>query len=158
MTGALDFQLDLIDRKATKENVEKALEQYRIFLLTEELDQLPKVTQDFSFVPPSHTNKFYSSTESVAIKNVDYEIKRREYIKKVSKAVNRLGYKERSIIISRYMTSDDVYDYQVYNDLHISERTYHRYKSKAFYKLAFVLRIEVYKDSEAIESATNKII
>ena len=72
----LDFQLDQINRvetKQTKKNVEKALEKYRIMLLTQELDRLPKVTQDFSIVPPAKTNKFYSSTEDAAVANADYE-------------------------------------------------------------------------------------
>jgi ArpU family phage transcriptional regulator len=114
-------------------------------LLTLRLDQLPRVTQHYSLVPPSNTNKFHSSTEERDISNSDYERKRSEYIKRVAMAVNRLGYWERAILIRRYMTEDDVYDYEVYNDLGMSERKYYRIKSRAFYKLAFALRIEVYK-------------
>lgn len=141
----LDFQLDQINRVETKKNVERALEKYRIMLLTQELDRLPRVTQDFSIVPPAKTNKFYSSTEDAAVANADYERERSEYIRRISMAVNRLGYKERAILIDRYMTEDDVYDYEVYNNMNLSERTYHRIKSRAIYKLAFALRLEVYK-------------
>ena len=63
-------------------------------------------------------------------------------------AVNRLGYWERAIIIQRYMLQDDVFDYQVYNDLNFSERKYYRLKEKAFLKLALSLRIEVYKEGD----------
>lgn len=148
--GQLDFQLAAINREETKQKVEEALEKYRIMLLTQELDKLPKVTQNFSLVPPTNTNQFHSSTEDAAIANADYEKERSEYIRKVSMAVNRLGYKERAILIRRYMTDDDLYDYQVYNELHMSERTYHRHKSKAFYKLAFALRLEVYEEHEEV--------
>ncbi|KIV71322.1 Phage-related protein [Bacillus mycoides] len=36
----------------------------------------------------------------------------------------------------------------VYNDIGMSERTYRRNKSNAFYKLAFALRLEVYETEE----------
>ncbi|WP_226619855.1 ArpU family phage packaging/lysis transcriptional regulator [Cytobacillus firmus] len=146
MKEQIEFQLAAIDREETKKRVEGALEKYRIMLLSQDMNQLPTVTQNFSLVPPSNTNKFHSSTEDAAIQNVDYEKERSEYIKRISLAVNRLGYKERAILIRRYMTEEDLYDYQVYNDLHMSERTYHRHKSKAFYKLAFALKLEVYED------------
>jgi len=152
MGNNFEFQLSMIDREATKRQVEEALDKYRVFLLTQELDRLPKVTQDFSLVPPSNNNQFHSSTEDAAIENADYERYRGNYIKKISMAVNRLGYKERAILIRRYMTEDDIFDYQVYNELHMSERTYHRYKSKAFYKLAFALGLEVYVE-EAVTGA-----
>jgi ArpU family phage transcriptional regulator len=153
MEKQLEFILCEIDRDATKRAVEAALEKYRFFLLTQSLDKLPKVTQQYSFVTPSNTNKFHSSTEESAISNADYERERSEYIKRVAMAVNRLGYWERAILIRRYMTEDDVYDYEVYNDLGMSERKYYRIKSRAFYKLAFALKIEVYKEeSEVISS------
>jgi len=132
--------------------VECALEKYRIMLLTQQLNQLPRVTQSFTLIPPSNTNQFHSTTESTAIANASYEKERADYIRKITFAVNRLGYKERSIIIKRYMTEEEVYDYEVYNELNMSERTYHRYKSKAFYKLAFALGLEVYEQVEVEEA------
>lgn len=148
MEKQLEFILCEIDRDATKKAVEEALEKYRIFLLTQSLDKLPKVTQQYSLVPPSNTNKFHSSTEEMAISNADYEQERSEYIKRVVMAVNRLGYWERAILIRRYMTEDDVFDYEIYNDLGMSERKYYRIKSRAFYKLAFALKLEIYKKEE----------
>jgi ArpU family phage transcriptional regulator len=138
-----------------KKAVEAALEKYRVFLLTQSLDKLPKVTQQYSLVRPSNTNKFHSSTEEMAISNADYERERSEYIKRIVTAVNRLGYWERAIIIKGYMTEDeDVFDYELYNNLDMSERKYYRIKSCAFYKLAFAFKIEVYKkeESEVISS------
>jgi ArpU family phage transcriptional regulator len=141
----MDKPLDEIDRKATKKAVEAALEKYRMFLFTLSLDQLPRVTQQYSLVPPSNTNKFHSSTEEMAIRSADYERERDEYVKRVTAAINRLSKWERAIIIRRYISEDDMYDYEIYNDLGMSERKYYRIKSRAFYKLAFALRIEVYK-------------
>jgi ArpU family phage transcriptional regulator len=149
MEKQLEFILCEIDRDATKKAVEAALEKYRIFLLTLRLDQMPKVTQQYSLdVLPSNTNKFHSSTEQIAISNADYERERSEHIKRIVMAVNRLSYWERAILIRRYMTEDDVFDYEIYNDLGMSERKYYRIKSRAFYKLAFALKIEKYKTEE----------
>jgi len=38
-----------------------------------------------------------------------------------------------------------MYDYELYNEMGMSESKYYRLKARTFYKLAFILRIEVYK-------------
>lgn len=143
-----DLPLEEIDRKATKDRVESELERYRQYLLTEELDKLPKVTANYSLIAPTNTNRFHSSTEDTAIDNVDYQIKRRKFMYRVVRAVNRLSYKERAIIILRYMNNEQMFDYEVYNQLHMAERTYHRYKSKALYNLALALNVVEFKEKE----------
>ncbi|KSU89823.1 ArpU family phage packaging/lysis transcriptional regulator [Priestia flexa] len=144
----MDTLLPEIDVKATKRVVEAALEKYRVLLLTQNEEELPKVTATYSLVPPSNTNAFHSSTEDIAIRNISHEQARSKYLKRMVMAVNRLGYWERAILIQRYMLQDDVFDYQVYNDLNFSERKYYRLKEKAFIKLALSLRIEVYKEGD----------
>lgn len=133
-----------IDRERTKEAVEKALEKYRIFSISVPEEHLPKVTASYTLTPPANTNAFHSPTEDAVIKNVDYHIEREKYIKQIQKAVNRLAFQERALIIKRYMSDEDVFDYTIYNELHISERKYYRIKSRAFYKLAFAMKLEVY--------------
>ena len=135
-----------IDRDATKKNVDSALEKYQIMLLMDPEEYEPKITASFRLAPPSPTNEFHSTTEDVAIQRIDVTEKRRNYITKIRTAVNRLSYQERLIIINRYLKSDDVFDYEVYNELGFSESKYYRIKSDAFYKLAFMLRIVVYKE------------
>ncbi len=137
-----------INREETKLAVENALERYRIYMLTQPEDLQPKTTQQFSFIPLSNTNAFHSSTEQAAVQNVDREIERRNYIKKIQNAINRLGYLERAILILRYMDREEKYDYEVYNQLGMSERKYYRVKGTLFYNFAFALRIEVYKEED----------
>ncbi|MED3469225.1 ArpU family phage packaging/lysis transcriptional regulator, partial [Bacillus thuringiensis] len=55
------------------------------------------------------------------------------------------GKNQRDIIVKRYLEDEDVCDYMVYNEIGMSERTYRRVKVRAFYKLAFALRLEVYE-------------
>lgn len=135
-----------IDRDETKKNIEAALEKYQIMLLMDPEEYEPKITASFRLAPSSPTNEFYSTTEDVAVQRIDVEEKRRKYINRIRKAVNRLAYQERMIIINRYLKSDDVFDYEVYNELGFSESKYYRIKSDAFYKLAFMLRSVVYKE------------
>ncbi|PAD70870.1 ArpU family transcriptional regulator [Bacillus sp. 7586-K] len=137
-----------INRDETKKAVEAALEKYRIFKFSVPEEELPKLTQTFSFLPPSQTNQNHSQTESIAIKNADYERTSKQFITKVQRAVNRLSYLERAIIIKRYMEDEDTFDYNVYLDLHMSERKYYRVKGKALLRLAVALRIEVYEEQE----------
>jgi ArpU family phage transcriptional regulator len=145
----LAFKLPEIDRKETELNIERAVEKYRMYLLTIPVESLPKVTATYSLVPPSASNGFHSSTEDIAIKMVDDEKERDEYIEWFRKGVNRLSSRERQAFILRYLGDEELFDYEVYNQLGMSESFYHRkFKPGMFYKLAFALRIVVYKKRE----------
>lgn len=146
----MSFNLPEINRKETRDKVEAALEKYKIMLLMDPQDHEPKITASFNIAAAAPTNEFHSTTESIAVKRMDDERRRKQYINRIKNAVNRLNYNERSIIVKRYLDEDDIYDYEVYNELGFSERKYYRIKARAFYKLAFILRMEVYKeDGEA---------
>lgn len=143
----ISFDLPEINRKETRDRVEAALEKYKIMLLMDPEELEPKITSTFHLVKSS-TNEKHSKTEDTAIKKINIEMDRENYIKKIIKAVNRLSFLERKIIIKRYLTDEDVYDYEVYNELGLSESKFYRIKSDAFYKLAFLLNIVVYKEGE----------
>lgn len=147
----LNFDLPEIDRDATKKVVESTLEKYRLYSLQISLDKLPSVTAKYTLVPPSPSLPS-SSTETVALANVDYERERAKFIEVMLRAVNRLSNEERKLIILRYLEETEEFDYQVYAKLNISERQYYRLKARAFYKLAFALKIEVYKEKEVSAS------
>ncbi|MBM7606008.1 ArpU family phage transcriptional regulator [Metabacillus crassostreae] len=144
----MDRLLPEINREETKKAVEAVLEKYRIFKLHVPEEQLPRLTQSFSFLPPSQTNQNHSQTEDIAIKKVDHERYSKDFLRKVQRAVNRLGHLERAILVKRYMEDEEVFDYNVYSDLHLSERKYYRVKGKAFVRLAVALKIEVYEEHE----------
>jgi ArpU family phage transcriptional regulator len=142
----LTFMLPEIDREKTKAAVESALEKYRFYLLMVPEDKLPKVTATYSLVPPSFSNEFHSSTEQAAIDRIELDLARNRHIEWVLRGVNRLSKLEREIIYKRYLEDEEVFDYEIYNEIGMSERRYYRLKARIFYKLAFILRIEVYKD------------
>ncbi|MGO5677164.1 ArpU family phage packaging/lysis transcriptional regulator [Bacillus subtilis] len=136
----LTLNIPQIDEEATKLKAEKLLDQYRLYLLQVPDDFLPKVTPTYSIVPPSITNEFHSSTEDAALKRLDWEIQRDKFLKRIQRAVNRLSQKERQIIVMLYMKPEEMYDYEVYAEIGMSQRSYYRVKAKALYRLAFALR------------------
>ncbi|MGY3717167.1 ArpU family phage packaging/lysis transcriptional regulator [Sutcliffiella cohnii] len=140
------FKLPEINTEETKKKVEEKLEDYRLALMMEPIENHPKVTQTFSFLPPSTNREYKSSTEEMAIKKVDMEIARQKLLKEVQQATNRLPFRERALIVLRYMQQEEKFDYEVYDELGLSQRSYYRLKARAFYNLAFILRIEVYKE------------
>lgn len=142
----LTFTLPKIDREETKKVVEGILEKYRLFLLQVPETKIPKVTATYSLVPPHFGNEFHSSTESAAIEKVDYERERDDFLKMVQQAVNRLSFKERQIIIERYMRFEEKYDYEIYNELGMSETSYYRERGRAFYKLAFAMKLKIFEE------------
>jgi ArpU family phage transcriptional regulator len=153
MARQISFELPEIDRKLTREEVEKHLEMYRVLLITQPEEKLPMITQQYSLTPRSITNAFSSSTESSAIENVDRELFIQDYIKRTNKAINRLPRQERAIIIKNYCETEHKYNYEIYNELGMSERHYNRIKGRAFYNLALILRLEVYIEDGLVKSS-----
>jgi len=141
--GQLTFPWE-IDREATRQAVEERLESARIYKQLGFVRRETKVTASYEIREGGATNTVSKAAENTAIYNVDTEARMKEQQEQVDRAVSRLGRTERRIIEMRYMEDDEIYDYHVFNDLHMSERKYYRIKSSAIYKLAFALRLEVY--------------
>lgn len=143
----LQFELPELDRRETQRAVEDALEKARIFRQIGFEPREQKITQSYTKREHSgSTNVINKPVEDIAIHNVDVPEQRRKHVERVEWAVKRLGSKERQLIIGRYLEDDYVTDYEVYNNtLHISESSYYRIKWRAFYKLAFALKLEVVK-------------
>lgn len=142
------FNLPKINEKATRKEVERSLEEYRKFMLTLPGDFLPSITQSFSLVPPSHMNKFNSTTENAAIERVEFEITRNKFMSKIHEAVNSLKEDERFIIIKRFMLEEIGYDPDIWMELGVGKTKYYQIKGEAMLRLAFTLKIEVYRKSE----------
>ncbi|MEH7458503.1 ArpU family phage packaging/lysis transcriptional regulator [Bacillus sp. JJ1127] len=156
MTKQLSF-LPKIDRAATQEKLEGVLESVRIYRQFGMIRKEMKVTPSYEVREHGPTHAVGKPLEDVAIVNVQ-QSEREEWLEKMSfrigQALNRFGNgiagrNQRDIIIKRYLEDEDVCDYMVYNEMGMSERTYRRVKARAFYKLAFALRLEVYEKDEA---------
>lgn len=134
-----------INHAATMKRVKEALDLARDFV---RMGFHPKgeagTTYSYSLTPGSKTNQFVSSTERVAIKNVDIEKMRMDHVRQVLEAVDRLGKKERDLIQVRWFGDDDKTDIEAYIELDMTHATYYRLRARAFCRLAFALQLEVY--------------
>lgn len=147
------FNLPKINEKSTRKKVERKLDEYRKYLLTAPSDFLPSVNQSFSLVPPSNTNKFKSSTEDAAIERAEFEITRDKFMSTIHEAVNSLKKDERFIIIKRFMLEDLGYDPDIWMELGVGKTKYYQIKGEAMLRLAFILKIEVYRKQGEVRSA-----
>ncbi|HEK9100187.1 ArpU family transcriptional regulator [Bacillus pfraonensis] len=143
--------LPKIDRKATQARLEKILEDVRIYRQFGMIRNEMKVTASCEVRYYGPTNVVGKPAEDVALANLELS-KREERLKRLSfqidKALSRFSKNQRDIIVKRYLEDEEVFDYMVYNEIGMSERTYRRNQSNAFYKLAFALRLEVYEAEE----------
>ncbi|WP_419719466.1 ArpU family phage packaging/lysis transcriptional regulator [Bacillus toyonensis] len=155
MTKQLSF-LPKIDRTATQEKLEGILESVRIYRQFGMIRKEMKVTPSYEVREHGPTHTVGKPLEDVAIANLQ-QSEREEWLELISfridQFLNRLGNGsagriQRDIISKRYLEEEDVCDYMIYNEIGMAERTYRRWKSRAFYNLAFALRLEVYETEE----------
>ncbi|WP_431604008.1 ArpU family phage packaging/lysis transcriptional regulator [Bacillus toyonensis] len=155
MTKQLSF-LPKIDRTATQEKLEGVLESVRIYRQFGMIRKEMKVTPSYELREHGPTHAVGKPLEDVAIANIQ-QSEREEWLELISfridQFLNRLGNGsagriQRDIISKRYLEEEDVCDYMIYDEIGMAERTYRRWKSRAFYNLAFALRLEVYETEE----------
>jgi ArpU family phage transcriptional regulator len=149
----INFNLPEVNAKATRKAVELLLEKYRDLLVTLPVDCSPKITASYSLIPPSNTNELHSKTEEAAIERADFELYRNQYLNKIHAAVETLKPDERYIIVHRYMQQVRGYDPDIWLDLGIGKTMYYSLKGQAMLRLAFALKIEVYKKKNEVKSA-----
>ncbi len=143
--------LPKINRKATQARLEEVLENIRIYRQFGMIRNEMKVTASCEVRYHGPTSIVGKPAEDIALANIamsEREAKLQRLSFQIDKALSRFNKNQRDIIVKRYLEAEEVYDYMVYNDIGMSERTYRRNKSNAFYKLAFALRLEVYEAEE----------
>jgi len=131
------------DDKETWRRVEERLESARLYkqfgFIRREIKNTP------SYSPREHGNTYAISkpVEDISIYNIDREDQLQREYDEVTRAVGRLSKLQKQIIEMRYLTAEEITDINVYVELHMSERSYYYAKSKAMYRLAWALRLEV---------------
>ena len=138
--------MPVVDEKRTKREVEKAIAEYRDYLITLPVFLMPKVTPSYSLVPPSNTNAFHSSTEDAALERIEFEQERDACLKTMHEAVNSLKEIEKTIMVKKYLLHDQHgYDLEIWTELGLGKTKYYAIKGEAMLRLAFALKVEVYK-------------
>ncbi|PGN60756.1 ArpU family transcriptional regulator [Bacillus cereus] len=143
--------LPKIDRKATQLRLEQLLENVRIYRQFGMIRNEMKVTASCEIRYHGPTNIVGKPAEEIALANIamsEREVKLRRLSFQIDKVLSRFSKNQRNIIVKRYLEDEEVFDYMVYNEIGMCERTYRRNKSNAFYKLAFALRLEVYETED----------
>ncbi|WP_306007396.1 ArpU family phage packaging/lysis transcriptional regulator [Bacillus sp. MMSF_3353] len=155
MTEQLSF-LPKIDRSATQKKLEGVLEKVRLYRQFGMMREEMKVTPSYEIRYHGPTNDVGNPLEDVAMANIQ-QSEHEKWLKlmsfRIDQFLSRLGNGnagriQRDIISKRYLEEEDVCDYMIYNEIGMTERTYRRWKSRAFYNLAFALRLEVYETEE----------
>jgi ArpU family phage transcriptional regulator len=141
--------LPKINDKETKKEVEKKLYKYRDYMISLPNFLMPKVTPSYTLAPPSFSNEFHSSTEDAALERIEYERERNAYLNWIHNAVNSLKEEERQIIIKKFMLNGEIgYDREIMMDLGVGKTKYSQIKGAGMLRLAFALKVEVYKKTE----------
>ncbi|WP_242069291.1 ArpU family phage packaging/lysis transcriptional regulator [Paenibacillus dendritiformis] len=135
-----------LDENETWRKVEERLESAMLYKRFGFIRREAKVTASYSDMPRSCTNVTSDQTADLSIYNVDREERLQREYEQVMRAVGQLSDTQREIIERRYLTDEGVTDINVYVEMGMPERSYYLAKSKAMHRLAFALRLEVYKE------------
>lgn len=141
----VEFKMTDIDSKATRKKVARELQ--RLSLYWSAVRSVPSITPSYALIPGAPSG-FNSKVENAAVKNVDQEREREEFVTRMMDCINRLNDTQRQIIIMEYIESEYRFNYEIWNKIGMSESQYYKVKIQAFYRLAFMLGIEVYKGDE----------
>ncbi|CAN7301707.1 ArpU family phage packaging/lysis transcriptional regulator [Paenibacillus sp. LjRoot56] len=131
----LNIEQEQIDRRATRKRVESVLEAVRMYRA---LGDLRKVNEAISA-----RKEWFKVAERTAAYQVGSDEHLRGICDEVEQAISRLDEQEQGIIRERYLKRDKTFDFLLFHELNLSERTYHRIKARAIEKLAYMLRLEV---------------
>jgi ArpU family phage transcriptional regulator len=143
--------LPAIDEERTQENIERFLEEVRIYRQIGFVRREVKTTQGYTLRQHGPTNVTSDQTADAAIWNADTESRIKRNSENLDRAIKCLRKRQREVIEKRYLDIDaaDDYDYQLSEELLISTRTFRRIKYKALYTLAFMLDLEVLAEEAA---------
>lgn len=134
-----EHSLPELDRRKTQRAVEGVFDKYRIYrTITFEIRESGAGPYTEKTGKPVLGRRTGNSTTG----EMDEPAARKQYCDLVDSIVERLDERERLLIRERYMKSDEVFDYKVYNhifDPPVSKDTYVKIRSRAFYKLALAL-------------------
>lgn len=121
------MEVDNIDKKATKENVDELLSLYRRLARMADEEFLPKMTATYSFeIKGSGGGVSDSLGEAISRR-----IASQQEIHKITKAINKLNGYHRQLLFEKYIRRRQQTDIMIYVGLAMSESTYYRELEKA---------------------------
>ncbi|BBK28345.1 MULTISPECIES: ArpU family phage packaging/lysis transcriptional regulator [Staphylococcus] len=137
-----------VDYKKTRKQVYKLFDRYRYLVELLPLEVSPRLTQNFSFIPPS-TKQTLNGIESIVHRKIERQMLEEELEllgNRLNEALQVLNFEERRIIYNRYLKYENDTDYILYTELHLGKTKYHEMKNRAVNKIGIHLNLEVYKE------------
>lgn len=131
----LQIEQEQIDRRATRKRVEAVLKAVRMYRAMGGLRAGKRVV--------AISNERGKVAEDGALYEVGSDERKRSICDEVEQAISRLDEQEQGIIRARYLKKDKTFDFLLFHELNLSERTYRRMKARAMEKLAYMLQLEV---------------
>lgn len=130
----------------TKDAVQNFMEDYEFLRFRFNVDSLPTMTQQFMLVCPGNAMpRVTSSTERIALKNIELEEKLQDYIEKITGAYNRLNEEEREYLSHKFFSNQKLCDDDIQYKMGLGYRVFVNLKKAAYKKFALGLGIEVYE-------------
>ncbi|OME02653.1 hypothetical protein BSK54_10365 [Paenibacillus odorifer] len=133
-------------KQEIRNKVETELERYRMWKFFTFQEREASLTAAWSDTLKGFTGTISDQTGNIAVYNTDEPGYRQRFCERIEQAVNRLPRRERQIISDRYMQSEPIFDYVVFNQLldpPLSEVTYYKIKNRAMAILAMALSIQI---------------
>ncbi len=131
----LHIEKERIDQKATRKQVERVLEALRKY------KSMGVARRENGAITDMKLNGIEMEIPSVhETESEDLMIRLNS---ECEHALSILEKDEQDIIRKRYLQKDKQFDFMLFHELNMSERTYRRVKAKAIAKLAYMLRLEV---------------
>lgn len=135
------LEVDNIDKKATKENVDELLNLYRRLARMADEEYMPKMTATYSFEIKGSGGSISDQIGEV----VSRKFAAQQEIIKITKAINKLNSYHRQLLFERYMKRRPQTDIMIYVGLNLSESTFYRELEKAQLEFA-----EAYDDGRLL--------
>lgn len=135
------LEVDNIDKKATKENVDELLNLYRRLARMADEEYMPKMTATYSFEIKGNGGSISDQIGEA----VSRKFAAQQEIIKITKAINKLNSYHRQLLFERYMKRRPQTDIMIYVGLNLSESTFYRELEKAQLEFA-----EAYDDGRLL--------
>ncbi|GGI46005.1 ArpU family transcriptional regulator [Paenibacillus marchantiophytorum] len=155
MDRIIDIEQADIDQKATRKRVERVLEMVRMYQSIGSMRKDRGVFADFKPAPRAADLRSLNGGDTAADLPSLNELDTAAYLAnlcvEVEEVVSRLDEQEQEMIRRRYLQKEKVFDFLLFHELNLSERTYRRVKAKAMSKLAYMMRLEVTGRKKTLE-------
>ncbi|OAS17166.1 ArpU family phage packaging/lysis transcriptional regulator [Paenibacillus oryzisoli] len=131
----LHIEQEQMDRRATRKRVEGVLEVVRMYRAMGSLRRGNRAV--------ASSNERDKIAENAALYEGGADEHMRSICDELEQAMSRLDEQEQGIIRERYLKREKTFDFLLFHELNLSERTYRRMKARAIEKLAYMLQLEV---------------